>query len=87
MVELAANWTLFLGQLHLSRGKVEQINRDTPHTDNHSPECLRAGLYIWANSSDNPTYEALCVALRSDVVGQNYLAGKVEKYATELDGE
>ncbi len=87
LVELAGNWVLFLGQLQLSRGKVEQIKRDTPNTDNYSPECLRAGLYVWVNSSDSATYEALCTALRSEVVGENYLAEKVEAYAMRLDGK
>lgn len=86
LVEVAAKWDLFLGQLEVPRHRLDRINRDTPHTDTHSIECLRAGLYAWVKSSKNATYGSLCNALRCSVIEEELLAERIERHISDLEG-
>lgn len=87
LCEVAAKWILFAGQLGIPNARINLINRDTPISENHSIECLRAALLFWTASSVEPTYEKLIAALESPVINEEFLAGNVREIAEKLEGD
>ena len=86
LVDLAANWTIFMGQLEFPQARIAEIERDVPQGDRRSLECLRTALHQWVSSSDNPTYGAIIEALKSPVLKESVLAQSVEAFANNLEG-
>jgi hypothetical protein len=86
LADLAANWTIFMGQLEFPQARIAEIERDVPQGDRRSLECLRTALHQWVSSSDNPTYGAIIEALKSPVLKDFVLAQSVEAFANNLEG-
>ena len=78
----------FAGQLSLSQASISQIERDTPHGDGYSMECLRSVLYHWVREGGRgTTYRAVADALQSPVLNDNVLARNVEVFRERVRGE
>ena len=87
LADLAGRWELFVGQLGVSQGVREQINRDNAHKPDFSKHCLQSGLYCWVNSDDLPTYSKISAVLRGRTVTNESLARKVEQLGGCSQGE
>ena len=86
LADLAANWTIFMGQLEFPQARIAEIERDVPQGDRRSLECLRTALHQWVSRSDNSTYGAIMEALKSPVLKEFVLAQRVEEFANNLEG-
>ena len=86
LADLAANWTIFMGQLEFPQARIAEIERDVPQGDRRSLECLRTALHQWVSRNDNSTYGAIIEALKSPVLKEFVLAQSVEAFANNLEG-
>ena len=83
--DVAAEWTVFMGQLGLPQAQISQIERDTPPGDGRSVECLRTALLHWVRSG-NKTYNIIVSALRRPILNNATLAHKVEEFSLKVQG-
>ena len=87
--EMAAYWNLFLTQLGVSHGKLDQLQLQSIGQPNRAQYCLTRGLHHWVVSDESPTYEKI-IAVFNGYVFPNPnrpLARKVEEFAQSLDRE
>ena len=81
LLDVAANWPLFMGQLGFPQERIKLIQRDTPLYDGRSVQCLRKALLEWA-VSEFATYDVIISALRGPVFNNEVLARTVENHIT-----
>ena len=81
--EMAAYWNLFLGQLGVPQGKLDQIQLQSVGQPKVAQYCLTRGLHHWVVSDESPTYETIIAVLNGDFLPNKPLARKVEVFASE----
>ena len=78
--EMAAYWNLFLGQLGVPQGKLDQIQLQSVGQPNVAQYCLTRGLHHWVVSDDNATYEKIIAVFNGRFLTNIPLARKVEEF-------
>ena len=82
LIEVAAHWDLFLGQLGLPQHTRDAIRLDNARVGRFSVRCLAEGLHCWVEESeDRPTYGKITAALRESSINNEVLAQRVEQFA------
>ena len=83
--EMAAYWNLFLGQLGVSHGKLDQIQLQSIGQPNVAQYCLTRGLHHWVVSDESPTYEKIIAVFNGNFLTNRPLARKVEEFAQSVE--
>ena len=83
--EMAAYWNLFLGQLGVSHGKLDQIQLQSIGQPNVAQYCLTRGLHHWVVSDESPTYEKIIAVFNGNFLTNRPLARKVEDFAQSVE--
>ena len=83
--EMAAYWNLFLGQLGVSHGKLDQIQLQSIGQPNMAQYCLTRGLHHWVVSDERPTYEKIIAVFNGNFLANRPLARKVEEFAQSVE--
>ena len=83
--EMAAYWNLFLGQLGVSQGKMDQIQLQSIGQPNVAQYCLTRGLHHWVVSDESPTYEKIIAVFNGNFLTNRPLARKVEEFAQSVE--
>ena len=83
--EMAAYWNLFLGQLGVSHGKLDQIQLQSIGQPNMAQYCLTRGLHHWVVSDKRPTYEKIIAVFNGNFLTNRPLARKVEEFAQSVE--
>ena len=83
--EMAAYWNLFLGQLGVPQGKLDQIQLQSIGQPNMAQYCLTRGLHHWVVSNESPTYEKIIAVFNGNFLTNRPLARKVEEFAQSVE--
>ena len=83
--EMAAYWNLFLGQLGVSHGKLDQIQLQSIGQPNMAQYCLTRGLHHWVVSDESPTYEKIIAVFNGKSLANRPLARNVEEFAESVE--
>ena len=83
--EMAAFWNLFLGQLGVPQGKLDQIQLQSVGQPNVAQYCLTRGLHHWVVSDESPTYEKIIAVFNGNFLPNRPLARKVEEFAQSVE--
>ena len=83
--EMAAYWNLFLGQLGVSHGKLDQIQLQSIGQPNMAQYCLTRGLHHWVVSDESPTYEKIIAVFNGNFLTYRPLARKVEEFSQSVE--
>ena len=83
--EMAAYWNLFLGQLGVPQGKLDQIQLQSVGQPNVAQYCLTRGLHHWVISNDSPTFERIIAILNGDFLTNKPLARRVEEFTQNVE--
>ena len=85
VVEVAATWNLFLGQLGVCNGTRDQIQLQSVGQPNVAQYCLTRGLHHWVVSDQSPTYEKIIAVFNGNFLTNRPLARKVEEFAQSVE--
>ena len=80
LVEVAADWELFLGSIGVVGRVREEIKLKYP---NSAKLCFLHGLEHWVASNVFPTYKKIIAGLSGKVVNNLVLAVKVEEFVRQ----
>ena len=83
--EMAAYWNLFLGQLGVPQGKLDQIQLQSIGQPNVAQYCLTRALHHWVVSDESPTYEKIIAVFNGNFLTNRPLARKVEEFAQSVE--
>ena len=82
--EMAVYWNLFLGQLGVPQGKLDQIQLQSVGQPNMAQYCLTRGLHHWVVSDECPTYEKIIAVFNGNFLTNRPLARKVEEFKQNI---
>ena len=85
VVEVAADWCLFLGQLGVSKGKRDELSEEMAGRSSAAQKCLLEGLHHWVVSNESPTYEKIIAVFNGNFLTNRPLARKVEEFAQSVE--